>query len=331
MFHSAALKLTYWYLAIIMAISAIFSLSLYRVYSSDLERNVNRQVAYFNNILGPEDASYYGSLRNHQLKEDLNHLKASLILFNILVLAGGGAASYWLARRTLQPIEEALESQSRFASDASHELRTPLTAIQTENEVALRNKNISKAQTLSLIKSNLEEVGKLKALSEGLLTLASGSNLENLTPVRIRVVIAAALARNEKSLTAKRMKVVNNSGTHKIMGDLVSLTELFSIFIDNAVKYSSPGSTIRIDSTIQRQFIAVKIHDNGKGISKSDLPFIFDRFYRADSSRTKDQNGGYGLGLAIAKRIVRSHNGYIEVKSTVDAGTVFTAFMPAAS
>lgn len=145
MFHSAALKLTGWYLAIIMAISILFSLSLYHVYSVDLGHNVKRQIGYFNNLLGPDESQDYSLLRQHQLNQDLDHLRGSLILFNVLVLIGGGAASYWLARRTLAPIEEALDSQSRFASDASHELRTPLAAIQTENELVRKAKGMSLA------------------------------------------------------------------------------------------------------------------------------------------------------------------------------------------
>ena len=82
MFHSAALKLTVWYLAIIMAISLIFSVSLYHVSSDELGRNVNRQIGYFNNFLGPDDTLNYQHLRNSQLNEDLRHLKANLVIFN---------------------------------------------------------------------------------------------------------------------------------------------------------------------------------------------------------------------------------------------------------
>ncbi|HET7827871.1 MAG TPA: histidine kinase dimerization/phospho-acceptor domain-containing protein, partial [Candidatus Saccharimonadales bacterium] len=151
MFHSAALRLTLWYLAIIMSVSLIFSVILYNVSSADLQRNAKRQLGYFNNFLGPDDFNNYNLIRQRQLNEDKRNLKGSLVLFNLAVLAGGGAASYLLARRTLRPIEEALSVQSRFAADASHELRTPLTAIQTENEVALRNPALKKSQAVALL------------------------------------------------------------------------------------------------------------------------------------------------------------------------------------
>ena len=331
MFHSAAVKLTLWYLGIIMAISIIFSATLYRVSSNDLDRNVNRQIGYFNNFLAPDQSVSYGQLRQRQLDQDVGHLKTNLVLFNLLVLVGGGAASYWLARRTLQPIEDALDSQSRFASDASHELRTPLTAIQAENEVALRSPSITKAQAVGLLKSNLEEVAKLRALSEGLLRLANGNgDLENPEPVAINTVAALAATRYEKAAAAKKITIADKTTGLEVMGDRDGLTELLSIFIDNSIKYSSSSSKIKLTSKKDGKTVRVKIADTGQGIKQTDLPHIFDRFYRTDSARSKDQTGGYGLGLAIAKKIVEAHRGYIEVASTVGRGTIFTIFLPAA-
>lgn len=331
MFHSAALKLTVWYLAIIMAISLVFSGLLYRVSSQELEHNVNRQLGYFNNFLGPNDFDIYNNLRQHQLNEDIAHLKANLLVFNIVVLAAGGAASYWLARRTLRPIEAALESQSRFAADASHELRTPLTAIQTENEVALRNARLTKDEAVSLVKSNLEEVAKLKALSEGLLRLANGAgqDIEHQL-VAINKVVAAAIERHEKPAGDKRIRITAKVTDAKVKGDYEALVELFSILIDNAIKYSGRSTQVKITSRLRNKHIEVRIADQGQGVEAQELPHIFERFYRSDRSRTRKDAGGYGLGLAIAKQIVQLHNGYITVQSSPGKGSVFTASLPAA-
>lgn len=331
MFHSAALRLTLWYLTIIMSVSIIFSGLLYHVSSADLQHNINRQLDYFDNFLGPGDFDNYSSLRQRQLSQDTRHLKGSLVLFNLAVLAGGGAASYWLARRTLRPIEDALTAQSRFAADASHELRTPLTAIQTENEVALRNPALKKSEAVSLLNSNLEEIAKLKALSEGLLKLANNSGrVSNVQSIALKGVVARALDRVNKTAEFKKIKFSNRVGELKAMGDADSLSELVYILIENAVKYSPGGSTVKLEAAKHHHMVSLKVSDNGPGIESSELPMIFERFYRADSSRTKQAGGGYGLGLAIAKKIAEAHGGHIEVKSTPGKGSSFIVRLPSA-
>jgi len=328
-FHSAALKLTVWYLAIIMAISLMFSGLLYRVSTQELEHNVNRQLGYFNNFLGPIDFNIYNSMRQRQLDEDTGRLKENLVVFNVLVLAAGGAASYWLARRTLRPIETALDAQSQFAADASHELRTPLTAIQTENEVALRNPKLSKNEAVSLVKSNLEEVAKLRSLSEGLLRLANGAGQDiQRQSVEINKAVVAAIDRHVKAAETKDIKITSKLTTGKVNGDYEALVELFSILIDNAVKYSDRSGVIKISSKPHNKQLEVMIADQGQGIAADDLPNIFERFYRADRSRTKSISSGYGLGLAIAKQIAELHKGYITVRSSPAKGSTFTVSLP---
>ncbi len=331
MFQSAALKLALWYLAIILAISASFSLVIYGVSRDDLARNNDRQVGYFSNFLGPGETVYYGKLRQNQLSDDLQHLRNSLVLLNIFVAAVGGAASYALARRTLSPIEDALESQKRFAADASHELRTPLAAMKTEIEVALRDSKISKAEAVKLLESNLEEVSKLQGLSEGLLRLASQSEPLNIESVAsLKLAAEAAQARFAKIAAAKKIKFVQALNDAQAKADQQSLADLVAILIDNAVKYSPARSTITISSGGNGKQVYARVSDEGPGIAKVDLPHIFDRFYRADASRSKERTNGYGLGLALAKKITELHGGHIEVKTTVGKGSAFTIFLPSA-
>ncbi len=329
MFHSAALKLTIWYLAIIMALSLGCSIALYRVSSDDLARDAARQVNYFNSYLGPQDLSSYGQLRNNQLVRDQAHLKDSLVAFNLLVTVGGGLISYALARRTLQPIEDALESQKRFSADASHELRTPLTAMQTEIEVALRNPKLTKHDAIAHLKSNLEEVSKLSALSEGLLKLASGSTKpDDDTLSSLKDAAEAATTRLSRTAKSKKIQFINNSRPVQVRTDAQSLTDLVAILLDNAIKYSHAGGKIKIDSGPKNKQAFLSVADEGIGIKASELPHIFERFYRTDASRTHDREGGYGLGLAIARQIAELHGGHIEVSSTLGKGSVFTVYLP---
>lgn len=331
-FQSAALRLTAWYLAIIMTLSIGTSLALYRVSTTQLQQNASQQISFFEGLLSQRDLNSYKNLRSQLLSQDRSHLKINLLVFNLFVLVVGGLMSYPLARRTLLPIEGALEAQKRFTADASHELRTPLTAIQTENEVALRDKKLTQKQAQAQLKSNLEEVAKLKALAEGLLVLA---NTEKATDfyqaLSSEELSAQAIERVSKTARAKKIKIEAANGPDlSVKGSQTHLVDLLSILLDNAVKYSPQGSLVKIGVKKSDKHALISVSDRGPGIAAADLPHIFERFFRTDASRTKLSAGGYGLGLAIAKKIADTHKAYIEVKSRPGRGSTFTVHLPLA-
>jgi two-component system sensor histidine kinase CiaH len=331
MFHSAALKLTGWYLAIIMALSIGCSMALYNVSSNDLQNNIHRRLPVsVNELLTPNDVRNLATMRSHQLENDLDHLKENLVWFNVLVLLLGGAASYLLARRTLEPIEQSLDAQKRFTSDASHELRTPLTAMQAEIEVALRDSKLSKQEAVELLQSNLEEVEKLRRLSDGLLNLAQHQKPLHLAAISLKPAVEEALKRVEKSAKSKNIIISDHTNELSVKADNYSLAELLVILIDNAIKYSPEGSKIQLSSASSGKISKISVKDQGIGIKATDLPHIFDRFYRSDTSRSKIHEEGYGLGLAIAKKIAESLDGAIEVRSAPGKGSTFTFSLPAA-
>jgi two-component system, OmpR family, sensor histidine kinase BaeS len=169
----------------------------------------------------------------------------------------------------------------------------------------------------------------LKSLSEGLLRLANGNGSIETRPVVLAEAAAMAIGRYQKAADAKDISLINQLHGVKALADKDSLAELLSIFIDNSIKYSDKGSTVRISGGRRGKQVSISVKDQGRGIKNSDLPHIFERFYQTDSSRSK-QTAGYGLGLAIAKRIADAHGGHIEVTSTVGKGAVFTIFLPAA-
>lgn len=329
MFHSAALRLTLWYLAIIMAVSIACSAAIYLVASSNLRQAVARQINFYADVLGPQELRSYSRLRQSQLAADQRNLKELLVFFNLFVLAGGGAASYALARRTMKPLEESLAAQSRFASDASHELRTPLAIMQSEIEVALRQPSLSKTEAIGLLQSNLEEVAKLQALSEGLLRLARNDAQEDFSQaVELYDVVIDAVARVSKIAAGRRIKLKSRVANAAIKGNRQYLTDLTAILLDNAIKYSPGGSVVTVSAGQRDRSAFIAVKDKGQGISKAEMPRIFERFYRSETSRHRDKSGGYGLGLAIAKKISQLHKGWIEVKSTPGKGSTFTVRLP---
>jgi signal transduction histidine kinase len=168
MFRSATFKLTLWYIAIVMAISLAFSVVLYHEATSELIRGLHGQMEHiFNQFPVFEgDPSLLRPAPDYTAA--VHRILIRLVGFNAIVFVGAGLSSYWLARRTLEPIEEAHEQQKRFTADVSHELRTPLTALKMESEVALMNRNSTAPELRQTLTSNLEEVAKLEALINNL-------------------------------------------------------------------------------------------------------------------------------------------------------------------
>ncbi len=329
---SPALKLTIAYLSILMLISLFFSIVLYNLAANQLESSLRRQYVKLtpgSTIVIPRGPNPV------QVEEEVENARQNLLLeliyFNAIILALSGLISYLLARQTVKPIEDALEAQSRFTADASHELRTPLTAMQTEIEIALRSKKISTAESRELLQSNLEEVVKLRNLSDGLLRLAradsNGSNLAT-TKINIATVVKEATARVASIAKNKQIRITKETKNIWVAAEKESLIDLIVILLDNAIKYSPNKTEVKITYTTSTNHVKLSVADNGPGIAKKDLDHIFERFYRADHSRTNKSGSGYGLGLSIAAKIAQLHGGSIGVKSAVGKGSIFTVVLP---
>lgn len=244
---------------------------------------------------------------------------------NSLASLIGALLGYALARNNLRPIEANIESQNRFVSDASHELRTPLTALQATNEVALRKPKLTEPVARQLLQENIHEVIKLKELSEGLLNLLKQdskpaklrpTNLQDVSSEAINTVIALAQAKN--------IVIEDLFPPQKVLANQASLTRLLIILLENAIKYSQPKSHVKLKSETKNKHLFILVEDNGIGIKATEIPHLFERFYRADTSRSKLNNQGYGLGLAIAQKIASQHGSTITVKSTPQKGSTFS-------
>ncbi|MBU0978613.1 MAG: ATP-binding protein [Patescibacteria group bacterium] len=332
MFHSARLKLTSWYLVIIMAITLVFSLIIYQVMTLELERGLRR----FGNRIDIEGLEILLPPRlqreqlDERLIEDLEIAK-HLILIRLLTIDGAiliisALAGWFLAGKTLLPIEIALEEQKRFVGDASHELRTPLTALKTSTEVVLRSKKLNLKQARQALESNLEEIEQLDNLSSDLLSLAklqSSSKTLSFSQIEIKKVVQKVHKQLSPLIKKKKIRLELDANDLTLKADENSLTQMLVILLDNAVKYSKTGGRVWVKVDRYRNQMRIEVKDEGLGISKEDLPHIFDRFYRTDQARSKSQISGFGLGLSLAKRIVKLHGGKIEVSSTVGVGSRF--------
>lgn len=335
--HRPALKLAGLYLAIIMFISVFFSLTIYQLSIQEVYRGFSRQenvIIQTPQLFLPQDLrDELLSQRDEQYENAKADILSRLFLVNITILITGGFISYYVARRTIRPIEEARETQSRFIADASHELRTPMAVMQSEIEVALMDPKLNLKSAKEHMNSSLEELSKLISLSESLLQL---SQLEDEVLSKSQIEISKLIeevVRNNKSVAIKKNIKLNllSNPKQQILADKEGLKKVFNIFLDNAIKYTPKGGEVRISSKkSDGKNIAISIEDNGIGIKPVEIKNIFDRFYRADVARTKSGSGGYGLGLSIAKSIVDLHGGSIEVTSTPGKRTIFSIKLPLA-
>jgi two-component system, OmpR family, sensor histidine kinase CiaH len=333
MFEKTRIKLTAWYLLIIMLISLSFSLVIYRVQMVEVEKFARDQRNRIEHQLPQANFVPFEPLHVDPdlIAETEKRLLLNMLLINGVIIFVSGGMGYLLAGKTLRPIKEMIEEQDRFISDSSHELRTPLTSLKSAMEVALMDPKLSLKDAKILITENIEDVNRLQKLSDSLIQLTKRNfkqklNLENLTS---RPLFDDAI-KQVKSLACKRQIIIKRGMTSvKFAGDKDKLINLLVILLDNAVKYSPFKKTIHTKAWKTKHYVHFSIKDEGVGIAEKDLPHIFDRFYRADSSRTNEgKTSGYGLGLSIAKMIVDQHHGSISVKSNVKNGTIFIVKLP---
>lgn len=332
MFTSATVRLTTWYLVILIVISILFSFIIFELSTSEISSRLERLQIRAEG--SPRTITLPGPLTLSDVRESqANEAEASifigLVYMNLAVIGLGGIGSYLLARATMKPIEQAHEQQSRFTSDASHELRTPLAIMKSEIQVALRDKAMTHQEYRQVLKSTLEEVDKLSQLSESLLQLSRAEH--GLIQRTDKVDIIHTIQSETKSLglNAKRLRLRFPDRAVIIEGNTPILQDLFRILLDNAVKYSNADSPVDVEVLSNGRSCVVRIANDGPGIEKAHLHKVFDRFYRIDKSRTSEaSNAGYGLGLSLAKHIVAIHDGTISVTSTPGKKTEFSVTLP---
>lgn len=321
MFVKARIKLTAWYLLVIMVVSFTFSGVIYRASNFELKRFADAQrVRFERRFVTPPPL-----LDDELLEEARMRIINSLLLINLGILTVAGFLGYYLSGKTLAPIQEMVDDQYRFVSDASHELKTPITAIKTTLEVAIRDKNLSLKEAVTTIDSSLEEVNRLQRLAEALLELTHNKVPGNYQPKLLNDVIEQSVKMLLPIAVKKKIEVEVKISKLFAKLDEVSFGRAMLAIMENAVKYSHEKSKIVVRGTIEKNLILIKVIDKGMGIAKENIPNLFERFYRADSSRSTQ---GYGLGLSIAKEIIEAHKGNIMIESKLGKGTTVIVSLP---
>lgn len=230
----------------------------------------------------------------------------------------------------LDRIQVSFEKQEVFVSDASHELRTPISVIQGYANLLQRWGKEDQAVLQESIEAIKSESEYMKELVEKLLFLASADKKKQALqtePFALNLLVEEVTRETGLIDTGHTIKGEANE-ILMVDGDRALIKQALRIFIDNSIKYTPAGGTIRIDCSMKGSRALIIVEDTGKGIAEEDLPLIFDRFYKADKSRTRE-SGGAGLGLSIAKWIIDQHQGDIWVQSRVGEGTKISIYLPA--
>lgn len=229
-------------------------------------------------------------------------------------------------------LDQVDKQRQDFVANVSHELRTPLSSVKILSDSIVQDENMDPKLTREFIKDINNEIDRLSKIIDNLLYLVDieKENLEidyQLTYVNHmvkRIVNTLTPLANNKEIT-----IVMNDNDEKIqiMLDQMKIQQALINIIGNAIKYTPEGGRVYVDLYVEKNMMVISIKDTGIGIPKSDLPFIFDRFYRVDKARAR-KTGGTGLGLSITQQIMSLHQGEIDVESEVNQGTTFYLKLP---
>ncbi|MGH2365053.1 MAG: sensor histidine kinase [Chloroflexota bacterium] len=233
--------------------------------------------------------------------------------------------------RMLHRLNEAFRRERQFTADASHELRTPLAMLTSQADVALERprKASEYREALTNIRQDASRMGHL--LSELLVLARADAGHEQLTRELLALhELVSDVAGAMLPLAESRQVGLEVAAADPlfVQGDQTRLTQLVVNLVDNALKYTAPGGRVQVCVKRQGGWAVAQIADTGVGIAPEHLPHLFERFYRVDRSRSR-QDGGEGLGLAISLWIAQAHGGTIQVQSTLHQGSTFTVTLPA--
>jgi signal transduction histidine kinase len=212
---------------------------------------------------------------------------------------------------------------------AAHELRTPLTTMRGNLDLLLREPPLAAAERRDVLTDLIAETERVSRLVDDLLTLASADARRPLQSQRVPVApLLDLLCRQAALLAPDRVLLCHSEPDLAVLGDPAALKQVLLILLDNALKFSPPGSTVTVSADAQGPEVALGVEDRGPGIAPDLLPHIFERFARGDAARSAR---GSGLGLAIAKALVDGQKGTLTVETRVGAGSRFTVTLPRAT
>jgi signal transduction histidine kinase len=270
---------------------------------------------------------YARLLRNVQ--ETVNRLVLILLPLGVGALGLAALGGQFMAGRAVQPVRDSLEKQRTFIADASHELKTPLTLIRADAEVLQRG--LVDPDDRELANDVLTEVDKMSAVLSDLLLVArldAGKLTVEREALDLSDLTSKVVGRFAKRADSAGVHLeVSVSGKLPAFGDPERTEQILSTLLDNALRHTPTGGSITVTGGERGGFFELIVRDTGPGIPPEHLAYIFERFYRADTARSRE-SGGTGLGLAIARDLTHAQKGDLKAENAKDGGAVFRLQLP---
>ena len=342
-FRAARWKLTAIYCGILAVIVAVLSATLYGFHSKDVDRLERRgrdsaieklrKVVPSSGRFAFSDDGEARSERAADLEEYLGSLGRSILLADLITLVVGGAASAFLAGRTLRPIRASVESEKQFFANAAHDLRTPLAVMRSEAEVALRGGTLTPDNARRIVRSSLEEIDRMSAMVEQVLDLARGDRVDRAAahaPLDLASAARGMVDKAQARAGERGLRLTLDAPPEaRIRGDALAIPRAIGNLLENALAYTPPGGAIEVSVQRVHGHVLLRVDDTGIGIPEEDLPRITEPFFRGDRARGAHA-GGAGLGLTIVKNIMDAHGGSLRAARRPSGGTSITLRFPAA-
>lgn len=304
-------------------------------FSSDNQGFLADEGLYYKKIMR-EDGSVCYAFADRTIVEDTANLSRSLVIVGIAIMILVLALAWAFSRWALRPVQRAWDSQQQFIADASHEMKTPLTVIMANASIALKKPQATIAEQSQWIEGIQDEAQNMEHLVLDMLALAQPENAAKQDAVAERVNMSEMAERASLQFEAlafeRGVMLEDNIDPNVIVsGDPTKLQRLIGTLVDNACKYAEKDTSIGVSLKATGHHCILSVHNWGNPIDPEDIPHVFDRFYRSDKSRDRSNDDGehsFGLGLAIAQKIVQQHGGELSVASSAEDGTTFTARLP---
>lgn len=304
-------RLTLVYTVVIIFVIGVLNISIYELFSQRFSQNIFSRI---------ETESHENLSKEELSRVASEELFETMIMIDIILFVLVFALSFYLSRQALRPIDNAYQEQKKFLGNVAHELRTPLTVMKTGLEAySLSEKN----NNSDIIGQSIAEIDHMSNILNDLIFLVKNETVAGYShgDISLSEILESEMGKILSYAQSKNVNISSDIHSSKLISaNPTEIRQLIKNLLKNAIDYNRPGGTVTGAISETSNHVTLSIKDTGIGIDEADIPKVFDRFFRADSSRSNDTNST-GLGLAIVKSIAEKYRAQISIESKKGVGT----------